>query len=921
MQENLEKNESLRSPVLVSSGDKDETQKRKDAIRESIKLQKDKQRKIELELRGRFKNEEKVVQERLKVEEKMKHQLMKDIRIEIKKLQVEASQHVLDYFDYEEDLLEQAQTFDSRLNCESESISQETAALESTIAALPPVIANVDSVADICTSSVLDICCFLNVFRNYLNLQLPTKLIDFMTVVEELKFSKVEISSSVNPVAVSSGYEVDGTQSPKVNISSEIVSHRSESYFYRIQLCLVNVLRIRLIELFDLCETSSSEVSKREILSTNICFPLNELTWAELTRMVLLHNLLSELGITREETQSAIRGSKQINIKSSIKNVIRYIRYRMTIRLKDTSQNFSTSELDVSENRSNNEILCPIVSRIDIKEIESEDNKSRDLELLNNSTVNFDNHNSTFSAEGDFALHLGKLPFPEYNEAYQRCSKVFMKILNMPQSKHFLWEVDRISYPDYYSTVKSPISLVNVAYSILHKSYGECESTVAQTSIYSLFYRNMRQIFLNCVSYNTENTNLYFHAQKLFVILSRHMERWIYNISCPLAACDELHCIWSYRLISNPITSIKCGRCAGIYLLNKLFEESNSVNSTELMRKRLILPSQELIDLNHDEWYCPLCLLEDTEFSDERHLNSLFYFNEFGASTIIPWMLNIKHSNFAFKIEDEFRYLLPQFEALKILSNRSESSSLNDVNSWSVADRIKVIAALCKNLLTEPLAVEYLQNLSLDCEKLIKLTSKSSFREADFMKTVQDIVGEDGVALARSYLDGIHDNPELDLNRIIVGRCVLCKGSTYEDDSSDVEIILCDGCNAEVHMQCLNLLQVLLFLLIESLGYNYLLMLQVPSCDWFCPSCTERHSKKIGKSDLSSLSAVEFRNKEAEDNLISKFISLKATNVLGNYSQLNEEIEVRLLTNNIDSCLKTRLTDLFNGRRIVRIVV
>jgi NAD-dependent SIR2 family protein deacetylase len=72
---------------------------------------------------------------------------------------------------------------------------------------------------------------------------------------------------------------------------------------------------------------------------------------------------------------------------------------------------------------------------------------------------------------------------------------------------------------------------------------------------------------------------------------------------------------------------------------------------------------------------------------------------------------------------------------------------------------------------------------------------------------VKEIAGEEGVTVCRSLLDGIEDDREADLhNRITEGRCTVCRGSTYEDDcAEDDEIILCDGCNAEAHMRCLNM--------------------------------------------------------------------------------------------------------------------
>ena len=133
-----------------------------------------------------------------------------------------------------------------------------------------------------------------------------------------------------------------------------------------------------------------------------------------------------------------------------------------------------------------------------------------------------------------------------------------------------------------------------------------------------------------------------------------------------------------------------------------------------------------------------------------------------------------------------------------------------------------------------------MKSLFDECEKLLQISSKASFREADFMAIVREVVGDDGVAHCRTLLDGYDGSAEVYLHNLVTeGRCVVCNGSTFEDDmagqaqphpphhpprrttsmdgSNDdgVEredtttahdmVMLCDGCNAEVHLKCLNL--------------------------------------------------------------------------------------------------------------------
>jgi hypothetical protein len=135
---------------------------------------------------------------------------------------------------------------------------------------------------------------------------------------------------------------------------------------------------------------------------------------------------------------------------------------------------------------------------------------------------------------------------------------------------------------------------------------------------------------------------------------------------------------------------------------------------------------------------------------------------------------------------------------------------------------------------------------------------------------VQDVAGEEGIQFCRSILDGDSassgDSAHLH-NLIQEGRCVVCNQSTFAEDmlqqkeqqqkdqvraarlssgsgngggnggggsddegeegtangaggavataaSMEEEVILCDGCNAEVHLKCLNLTSVSIFLLL-----------------------------------------------------------------------------------------------------------
>ena len=92
---------------------------------------------------------------------------------------------------------------------------------------------------------------------------------------------------------------------------------------------------------------------------------------------------------------------------------------------------------------------------------------------------------------------------------------------------------------------------------------------------------------------------------------------------------------------------MRCGRCSGVFNLDTLYELSipsstssnatpnanSNLNQLELFKEQfkkiipyIILPSKELLEpQSHDEWYCPLCLQEDTHIHSHRSLLFFVY--------------------------------------------------------------------------------------------------------------------------------------------------------------------------------------------------------------------------------------------------------------------------------------------------------
>jgi hypothetical protein len=88
-----------------------------------------------------------------------------------------------------------------------------------------------------------------------------------------------------------------------------------------------------------------------------------------------------------------------------------------------------------------------------------------------------------------------------------------------------------------------------------------------------------------------------------------------------LSKCNDQHCLLSTRRIDHAHQSIRCGRCCGTFHIEALFEISSSPSTPEHpLQAFLVPPSKELLEpQSHDEWFCPLCLQEDTNTQIHRY--------------------------------------------------------------------------------------------------------------------------------------------------------------------------------------------------------------------------------------------------------------------------------------------------------------
>ena len=661
----------------------------------------------------------------------------------------------------------------------------------------------------------------------------------------------------------------------------------------RIHLKITKAVMHELHVVLDLIPSENEKEKDKEAdkASNRLRLPLNQLTWMEIIRMRVLCLLYSEMGRSKEDIQHAIRGSKSSSFKSA-KNVIRNIRYRLAIRTcGNTERSLITYDCNstdivkkspferiVERSQQPDDLLarmqCIIVSKIP-SENELDQFLKLQQQLICNSelddvqtwTPNPSLNKFMSEQEITAALSAAALNSDDYSEEYRRACRVLLKILGLNQAKNFIWEVNSVTDPDYYRTVRSPIFFVHIASKLVDRLYSDQGESVSVQ-----FYEDMRKVPINCICFFSEYYPLVAQAQKLVAAIYRHSERWLLQ---PLRErgdwvegrayptveqCDEKFCLLSFNPMEKG-TPLKCGKCFGLYSCEAVYKLSVlTTSATGPVGKETppsIYPAIEILEQSSEEWLCPLCLREDSTALVPALVGSIplpsgggrsnsaalpFYYDEWGPSAVIPWTFNLTYTRGLPLLEAINPDLSSLVEMVRVLTDPSCSSiprqnlggtasasskltklaarlkiprlSALGLRNWTISERLCVLSGLCTLLRSDGDIAAVIEHLYSECERLIKISSKPNFREADFISLVREICGEEGVSICRGLLDGISVDAQGQLesalylqNMITEGRCVICNGSTFEEESDEAgdQILLCDGCNAEAHLKCLNL--------------------------------------------------------------------------------------------------------------------
>jgi hypothetical protein len=162
---------------------------------------------------------------------------------------------------------------------------------------------------------------------------------------------------------------------------------------------------------------------------------------------------------------------------------------------------------------------------------------------------------------------------------------------------------------------------------------------------------------------------------------------------------------------------IRCSRCASVISLVELERLSRLGSATsaaedEILSCSLITPTKEQIEVFAEEWYCPLCVREDTILCENDDLlessddsveetsfwsRGMFEVNEWGVSSLIPWLTHPSIATIWSKQVLDSPSLMTLLRGLIILTNSKLSNlSFSGPNGWTLKERVYVLAALCE---------------------------------------------------------------------------------------------------------------------------------------------------------------------------------------------------------------------------------
>lgn len=907
-----EEKEQEKLNVIAEKARKDKEKKadkaRIDASKAAVKAKKDKEKKEAEEVRLKQREEEKAAKEKQKADEKYRSQYRRSVKNEAKKKRSEASMKVLDLFDK----LEGGPDSDdegSRPSTESAGHSALAKAIKVSKSCNEVFLGANTGVEQVEWNHAVEVANSLYLHKDILNLQFPCTLehlVDNLAAISggKKKSDAMDVEGDGKATKAKNHHahiSLDNIISkyPRIEAGSKM---QAIAELDRTQLCIIKSMTEEIHRMLDIDGASGEGLPEDSRSAARVAFrlPLNQLTWPEIARMCLLCSAFKELrgdnAQTALEAQFAIKGSRA-NPYRAQKNVVRHIRYLWHTRKKTAVDVKKENLSDSAGGKGSDTIVSKLADRMPeyVHTYARIDPRTVEDSILNNSQYPLA---GTFNGEGDVLEALEKVALndSDYSELYRRMACVLHKILNIPAAKNFLWDLDSDSMEDYFTVIKRPVMLVNIAMHIVNRSYDDVEN-VTDEKITRDFFLETQSVFTNCYVFNTELQALVGQAQRCSIAFTRHFQLWVVGAEFfPIEKCSMKFCTFSQHLLQTN-TWLACGRCAAncdVNQLEKVREQGNPF---------LIMPTQELQASTLVEWVCPMCLEEDglrysrglkVAWKDGATVRGSHWSDDNGPSSHIPWQFNPALSTEADHGMKDSPSLRLCLEALQILSDPMKTGILSSEDKgyvdagddtasegegpardsssgsgsggkaptlWTLNERLVVLLALCNHMRTMGRSMTRVQFLYQECEKLRTIAAQGTFREGDFMRVVKGLCGDEVTATCRAMLDGISGSADAGVQRemkarVFEGRCSVCRVSTYEEDQEDGEevgeVLLCEGCNAEVHLRCT--------------GFA-----AIPKDDWYCHECEARNQARGGNGGVMGKfnNLNNFRSVNAEEDIIN----------------------------------------------------
>ncbi len=878
------------------------------------------------------KTEEKAAKDRIRAEEKYRTLYRRGMKTELGKLRQTALLAVLRHADEEENAGEIQDTAYYKVQASAQTGQRYR--MERAIAALDScdrVLLTANSKpGEVSWDAAISVVNGLYLFRKQLNLHFPCTIDSIIKSLSLLSQKDCLTAAEEPSLVVGVGAQMSTNAEA---LSTSVIKDnmwRATAMADRIHIQITKAFMDKLHGMHELVDrivdpNGGERGGAKAKLVTPMRLPLNQLTWAELARMSIISYCFSCLRNTSSspviDTTFAVRGGRGPSWRTH-KNVLRRIRYRWYLRSRN-ERLVSNSPTPIMSARvgdgllrsSQNDSLNMLVTLQALSQL-----PPGAKEFFSRPPMDSDFVDEADAMEKLLAVVNGSDGHPE---AYRRCASVLIRLIKLTCAKNLFWDILYDELPEYFEVIQRPVCLANVAMHLLDRSYDDALDLEADGSssdvIYSMFYLETNAVFNNCYTFNTEVQAIVAQAQKTQLAFFRHMQLWILQEKRPaLNQCTDGYCLLSGREVGG-LTIMRCGHCCANYHLEAL-------SNAYLEGNGFVVPvAQDIVDSNHSEWVCPYCMREDSASqsgSIGATLPTTFTVDEFGPSLAYPWQLNPELSKEAARLDVENPHFSICLKALAILADptrtglavsaKARDSRTDDAaevaaqdaaamlsNPWSISERITVLHALLYCYNDEPKQVQRMAKLHEDIDRLHTIAAQHVFKQGDFLRIVDDAVGDAGSEMCRNMLDTIAGDfgpPRGLAHKIFDGRCSICKSSTFpedqesdesEDEDDDLkkkirhEVILCDACNAESHLRCLGLVN-------------------VPSGDFFCDDCKSRRKNRAPNGDMEFDSIKQYRDASMEENLCNRKIDKMAALEGHQVITASEEVAPEMDTSEIE---------------------